>query len=60
MATILKFNASDRQSGAAPRRLRPRQSAEIVIFPGIRYEYWQEPEQGSAEPVKRDRLEPGE
>ncbi|MGD9804748.1 MAG: hypothetical protein AB7E81_23210 [Hyphomicrobiaceae bacterium] len=42
MATILEFRASDE------RFLRPRHhksgSAEIVIFPGIRYERWRERE----------------
>jgi len=40
MATILEFRASDE------KLLRPRHrksgSAEIVIFPGIRYERWRE------------------
>lgn len=41
MATILEFRASDER----PLRLRRRKSgasAEIVIFPGIRYERWRE------------------
>lgn len=63
MATILKFDASERAAGCAqtPRRLRPRQSAEIVIFPGVRYEYWQEPEEeAQPQPGKRDVLEPAD
>ena len=42
MATILEFRASDE------RLSRPRRNtsgpAEIVIFPGIRYERWRERE----------------
>lgn len=61
MATILKFDAPERTAGTSqPRRLQVRQSAEIVIFPGVRYEYWQEPKEATGQQVKRDRLEPGE
>lgn len=60
MATILKFAAAERLADpTTPRRLRARQSAEIVIFPGVRYEYWQEPEATAAPAIERDRLEPG-
>ena len=41
MATIHEFRALPRDS-SVPRSV----SAEIIIFPGIRYEYW------SAEPVR--------
>jgi hypothetical protein len=43
MATILHLpERHDRVSRPAPSRARPAGSAtgEIVIFPGIRYEYW--------------------
>lgn len=42
MATILDFKASAEVSPKTPKlRLRGRvRSAEIVIFPGIRYERW--------------------
>lgn len=62
MATILKFDASERAAGGVqtPRPLRPRQSAEIVIFPGVRYEYWQEPEDAQPRRAKCDALEPAE
>lgn len=58
MAKILEFRASQNQT-AKPRSRRRRRSAEIVIFPGVRYERW--PSQGddraaSAEPVHRDTL----
>lgn len=45
MATILEFRTHDE------KRLRPGRrksgSAEIVIFPGIRYERWRERDVGS-------------
>ncbi len=40
MATILEFRASDDKPVAKPAK-RKRQSAEIVIFPGVRYERWE-------------------
>ena len=43
MATILEFRASGDDVSARPRRRRTR-SAEIVIFPGVRYERWREAE----------------
>lgn len=61
MATILKFDAAERvQNPSEPRRLRLQKSAEIVIFPGVRYEYWPEPEAPARAAVERDRLDPGE
>jgi hypothetical protein len=40
MATILEFRASDERP---PRRRRSESGpAEVVIFPGIRYERWRE------------------
>jgi hypothetical protein len=41
MATILEFRASCDEAAPRPRR-RKGPSAEIVIFPGIRYERWRE------------------
>ena len=44
MATILEFRTSG-EEGASPRSRRRRgRTAEIVIFPGVRYERWREPE----------------
>lgn len=37
MATILEFRAAERDKKGKPARRR-RKSAEIVIFPGVRYE----------------------
>ena len=48
MATILEFRASSEKPPRKIRR-RPRRSAEIVIFPGVRYERWPAP-QAIAEP----------
>lgn len=44
MATILEFKAgSDFSPKPAKLRLRGRaRSAEIVIFPGVRYERWED------------------
>ncbi len=43
MGTILEFRASTAKSQRpARRRRRIRRSAEIVIFPGVRYERWTE------------------
>ncbi|MDX2159018.1 MAG: hypothetical protein SFW09_21145 [Hyphomicrobiaceae bacterium] len=41
MATILEFRASGEELRQRPTR-RIGRSAEIVIFPGIRYERWQD------------------
>jgi len=41
MATILEFRASDEKQ-LRPRHRERGSSAEIVIFPGIRYERWRE------------------
>jgi hypothetical protein len=43
MATILEFRASFDEMTPRPRRRKSR-SAEIVIFPGIRYERWHDSE----------------
>lgn len=39
MATILEFRASEEKPTQRPAK-RKRRSAEIVIFPGVRYERW--------------------
>lgn len=41
MATILEFRASREKPAVGPRR-RPSRTAEIVIFPGVRYERWRD------------------
>lgn len=43
MATILQFRASDEEAASRSRRRKGR-SAEIVIFPGVRYERWRDAE----------------
>ena len=41
MATILEFRASqDEGVGSKSKAQMRRRSAEIVIFPGVRYERW--------------------
>ena len=59
MATILEFRASSDKPLRKVRRRRTRRSAEIVIFPGVRYERWTEqqtlpaPASGPAQGDKR-------
>ncbi|MGL4397673.1 MAG: hypothetical protein ACRCS9_14120 [Hyphomicrobium sp.] len=65
MATILEFRLSDRgyhaaDAGARGGHMRP---AEIVFFPGVRYERWDEtppskPTRGKSR--RRDRMELGD
>ena len=46
MAMILEFRRTERP--AKPESVDGEQaSAEIVIFPGVRYEYWGEAERGN-------------
>ena len=57
MADILEFRASSEQA-PKPRTRRRRRTAEIVIFPGVRYERWTDgPQDSGGKPVKRDVLE---
>ena len=62
MATILEFRASKEMPPRKSRRRRSRRSAEIVIFPGIRYERWTETAQADqpAAPVGRDTRQIGD
>lgn len=55
MAKILSFRASNEDATKARRR--KERSAEIVIFPGVRYERWPELEADNAEaqPVSKMR-----
>lgn len=46
MATILEFRASS-EEGVTRSRRRKGRTAEIVIFPGVRYERWRDPEPSS-------------
>jgi hypothetical protein len=57
MATILDF--PEMQAAPRPRKVRRgSNSAEIVIFPGVRYERWaDEPSKYEAPRVERDRLQ---
>ncbi len=63
MATILDFPQTGGASDARPRA--PKQcgtSAEIVLFPGVRYERWEDaPQARKSRPrrkaVKRDTLD---
>ncbi|MBS0233756.1 MAG: hypothetical protein JSR99_09740 [Proteobacteria bacterium] len=58
MATILEFKSTPRPTDASVMAVYgAAQSAEIVFFPGIRYEHTGEPEVQPASP-KRRRDEP--
>jgi hypothetical protein len=64
MATILVFKAEERapDGGASLRTRRHPQAAEIIIFPGVRYERTVGPEASTraarqADATHRDRLE---
>jgi len=59
MAEIVELRASARRSDAA--RHSATGSAEVVLFPGIRYEYWQEASPSPARaryPGRGDRRAP--
>lgn len=51
MATILSFKAADR--GNTSQRGQSFNGCEIVLFPGIRYEYQAAPVEPEASKVKR-------
>ena len=56
-ATILEFPEMQAPPRARTTR-RERPSAEIVIFPGVRYERWaDEPPKHETPRVERDRLQ---
>ena len=51
MATIIEFPVQDAR--LASRRKSAHATAEVVIFPGIRYEYWEERSERSTRSVRR-------
>ena len=55
MATILEFRASPLRETAAAGRMVSAGPAEIVFFPGVRYERWDESEQPIAQRAKKSR-----
>jgi hypothetical protein len=54
MATIVEFRASQSRYQTASRPAYGA-SAEIVIFPGVRYERWAEPAEAPSPRKKRPR-----
>lgn len=52
MAKILEFRVPSAEARSRPRRRRER-TAEIVIFPGVRYERWPTAEAKSEATVSR-------
>ena len=59
MATILDFNGSQR-GRRAEGRAEPVQPAEILFFPGVRYERWADEATSTRSRRNRDRIELGE
>lgn len=64
MAKILEFHCREIQSERAPTEAHAGISAEVIVFPGVRYERWGEPdgedveaENEHAKATERDRLE---
>ncbi len=61
MATVLEFRSATRASAFATGNRNGRTtSAEIVFFPGVRYERWQDASQETKpkrKSKKRDKLE---
>jgi hypothetical protein len=62
MATILEFRGSERAPASRGADPRGRKSAEVVIFPGVRFERWDRPTADpacgkSASKLRRDLLE---
>lgn len=43
MATILEFRGVSKKGKAEPARSVAAQPCEVVLFPGVRYERWEEP-----------------
>ena len=57
MATILEFpkatSATVREQKHSATEPHPVSGADIVIFPGIRYEYWEQAAAATAERIQR-------
>lgn len=54
MANILKFVIPAGRAERSPRARKTGTTCEIVIFPGVRYERWQDGEKPKSQP-KRSR-----
>jgi hypothetical protein len=61
MASILEFRRPELRSGSARSSADGGATADVVLFPGVRYEKWEEgsPDAGqsSRRSRKRDRLD---
>ena len=62
MATIHRIEPTSARSGNSQNTDRLSSSAKIILFPGVRYERWAEPQErtGRRSAKQRDRLEIGE
>jgi hypothetical protein len=66
MAKILEFHCREDQGEHSPLEGHDSVSAEVIVFPGVRYERWADPDGEGVEPgadnecataSERDRLE---
>jgi len=66
MAKILEFHCRETESEGAQKSGREGAPAEVIVFPGVRYERWEQPDGEDAESgaenertraQERDRLE---
>jgi hypothetical protein len=57
MGLILNFNEHASRSLDRASRVSAGGSAEIVIFPGVRYERWEDGNEDEGMSRKRDRIE---
>ena len=55
MAHVVEFRASSRRNHSRSASLSARGSAQIVIFPGVRYERWDDGTAAGAMPHSRTR-----
>ena len=53
MATILEFRSAPRPAPASELAMEPGQMAEIVLFPGVRYERAEEEEPAKPKRTRR-------
>ena len=52
MATILTFRTSERRDGDS---IGARTSAQVIVFPGVRYEHWGQPGEAPVMPATTKR-----
>lgn len=55
MAKILAFRSGESKRDEGSGRARKRRSAEVILFPGVRYERWNELEGREQSDVSKTR-----